>query len=120
MQMQANPFVQHALQHAQMRMGEFSGIVSLSQNLIPACDNVILSINSGNMQQAIASAQTCKAMSVQVAQSMQVMNNAITQRLDMASYVLQNLRNVHAGFTGVAPWQMNAAPYQQTASSCLS
>jgi hypothetical protein len=120
MQMQANPFVQHALQHAQVRMGELAGIVSLSQNLIPACDNVILSINSGNMQQAIASAQTCKAMSVQVAQSMQVMNNAITQRLDLASYVLQNLRNVHAGFTGVTPWQMNAAPYQQTASSYLS
>jgi len=127
MQMQAHPFVQHALQHAQMRMGEFAGVVSLTQNMIPACDNVILSINSGNMQQAIASAQTCKAMAVQTAQSMQVMNNAITQRLDMATYVLQNLRNIHAGFTGVAPWQVNtatyqqtAAPYQQTGSTYLS
>jgi hypothetical protein len=116
MQMQASPFMQHALQHAQMRMGEFAGVVSLSQNLIPACDNVILSINSGNMQQAIAAAQNCKAMSVQLAQSTQMMNNAIAHRLEMASYVLQNLRNMHAGFTGVAPWQMNVAPYQQTAS----
>ncbi len=120
MQMQASPFIQHALQHAQMRMGEFAGVVSLSQNLIPACDNVILSINSGNMQQAIASAQNCKAMSVQLAQSTQMMNNAIAHRLEMATYVLQNLRNMHAGFTGVAPWQINVTPYQQTASPYLS
>ena len=119
MQMQTNPFIQHALQHAQMRMGEFAGVVSLTQNLIPACDNVILSINSGNMQQAMASAQTCKAMSVQLAQSIQAMNNAITNRLDMATYVLQNLRSAHAGMASAAQWQ-NATPYQQTGSPFLS
>ena len=120
MQLQMNPFVQHAIQHAQMRMGEFAGVMSLSQNLIPACDDVILSINAGNMQRAIASAQNLRGMSVQVAQSMQVLNNNIANRLDMASYVLQNLRNAHAGFTGVAPWQINAAPYQQTMTTYLS
>jgi hypothetical protein len=111
MQMQVNPFVQHVLQHAQMRMGEVAGVGSLSQSLIPACDDVILSINSGNMQRAITSAQNVKGMSMQLAQSLQVMNNNIAHRLDMASYVLQNLRNAHAG---VAPWQINATPYQQT------
>ncbi len=120
MQLQVNPFMQHVLQHAQMRMGEFAGVVNLSQNLIPACDDVILSINSGNAQRALVSAQNCKAMSVQLAQSMQIMNNAITQRLDTATYVLQNLRSAHAGFTGIAPWQINVTPYQQTASSYLS
>ena len=116
MQLQVNPFVQHALQHAQVRMGQFAGVVNLSQNMIPACDDVILSINSGNMQRALASVQNCKAMSVQLAQTMQVMNNVITQRLDTANYILQNVRNMHTGFTGIAPWQGNATPYQQTAS----
>ena len=119
-QLQGNPFLQQAMQHTQMRMGEIAGVVSLSQNLIPACDDVILSINSGNIQRALASAQNVKGMSVQLAQSLQVMNSAITQRLDMAAFMLQNLRNTHAGFIGVAPWQINAIPYQQVASPYLS
>ena len=120
MQWQAGPLMQQALQNAQMRMGQIAGVVNLSQSMIPACDDIILAINSGNMQHALASAQNCKAMSVQLAQSMQVMNNVITQRLDAANYILQNVRNIHAGYAGIAPWQVSATPFQQPASPTMS
>ncbi len=139
MQQQVNPFMQYAmqlhqqihplfqqsLQHRQVMLGEFTKIVSISQNLIPICDDIVLSINSGNAQRALASAQNLRGMSEQLIQSAQFLNNGIAQRMDMALYMLsmaqQRINELSGAIQSARP-QIGfiSAPYHQTAPAYMS
>lgn len=63
----SNPFIQHALQHGQALLGESGRSAALSQNLVSACDDILVSLNSGNLQGAGVSAQNARNMAMQVA-----------------------------------------------------
>ncbi len=131
---QMNPFLQHAVRHGQMLLGESNRSVALSHGLISACDEIIMSINSGNIQGAVNSAQNARNMASQVAQASQHLNQTINERMAMASYVLNRiqyrinelsgaLQSVR-GFSGegfqTEPWQLGASmPYQQTTSPIM-
>jgi hypothetical protein len=123
MQSQANPFVQHVLQHRQMMLGEFNKVAAITQSMVPTCDDVIMSINAGNAQRALASAQNIKGMSMQLAQSVQFFQNTMAQRLEMANYMIQSMRSAVAtqpGCTGMAPWQVNVTSNQSPGSPFVS
>ncbi|MDF9407184.1 hypothetical protein L7E55_02240 [Pelotomaculum isophthalicicum JI] len=121
-QQQINPLIQNAMQYGQISLGEFVKVASISQNMFHACDDIIRSINSGNTQSALASAQNLRGMTGQLMQSTQFLSNSIAQRMDMALYMLSNAQQrigeltnfIHSmrpqlGFT-------NVTPYHQTTS----
>ena len=127
-QQPVNPFIQHALQHGQLVFNEANRAITNSQSLIPACDDIIQSINSGNTQRAAAVAQNLKLISEQLYQSTQLISNNLNQRVDMISYVLnraqQNiteltgaihtLRNPQTGYNSISytqPVQPITPPY---------
>lgn len=115
----SNPFIQHALQHGQVLLGEAGRSAALSQNLVSACDDIMNSLNSGNLQGAGVSAQNARNMAMQVAQSTQHVNSVLNERMDMAYYVmtkiqqnigemtgaLQSMRSAQSGYTGADPWR---------------
>ncbi|WP_027364098.1 hypothetical protein [Desulfotruncus alcoholivorax] len=133
-----NPFLQHAVRRGQMLLAESNRSVAISRNLVSACDNIIMSINSGNLQGALREAQNARNMSAQIAQATQQLNQTINERLDMAGYILnriqfklndlsralQSVRESNTGYTnqGVYPNQgayfnqgiTNQSYYQQT------
>lgn len=125
---QTNPFLQHAVRHGQMLVGESNRAAALSQALISACDDILASINSGNMQRAASAAQNARNMASQVAQATGNLNLAINERIEMASYILnriqyrinelsgalQSLRGFSAESLQVQPWGYNVPmPYRQ-------
>ncbi len=93
MHQQINPFLQHAVRHGQMLMNETSRAMSNSNALVTACDEIIMSINSGNLQGAVNAAQNARNTAVHVAQATQQLNQTINERLDMASYVLGRIQS---------------------------
>ncbi len=131
---QTNPFLQHAVNHAQSLLTAVNRTSSLSQDIVFNCDNIIASINSGNTQNAINSLQTIRTMAGQVSQSAQLINQAVNERLDMTAYVLgalqhkitemsnvvQSLKNTSANnqmqWNQAGMYQQNqyGAPQQQT------
>jgi hypothetical protein len=123
---QIYPLLQQGLQHRQMMMGEFAKIATISQNLVPSCDALIQAINSGNTQQALATANNLRGMSGQLLQSAQLLSSGIAQRMDTMFYMLQIAQQrinwllslmqgvrPQVGFFG-APYQYGM-PYQQSA-----
>lgn len=126
---QMNPFLQHAVRHGQMLLGESNRSVALSHSIISACDDIIQSINSGNIQGAVNSAQNARNMASQVSQASQHLNQTINERMEMASFVLnriqyrinelssalQSVRSFSGDSFHAEPWQFSASmPYQQT------
>lgn len=113
-----NPFIQHALQHGQALLGESGRSAALSQNLVSACDDIMISLNSGNLQGAGVSAHNARNMAMQVAQATQHVNTVLNERIDMAYYVmsriqqnigevtgaLQSMRSARSGYTVMDPW----------------
>lgn len=93
MSQQTNPFLQHAINHGQALITEVNKAKSLSQDIVSTCDNVVMAINSGNIQNAISSIQNIRNMASQVSQSTQFFNQAINERLDMSSYVLNSIQH---------------------------
>lgn len=89
-QQQINPLIQSALQHGQVTLGEFNKIASISQNMMPVCDDVIQAINSGNTQRALTSSQNMRGMIGQLNQSTQFLSNSIAQKMDMALFMMNN------------------------------
>jgi len=92
MHQQLNPFFQHAIRHGQVLLGESNSAVALSHGIVSACDDIIMSINSGNIQGAINSAQIARNMASQAAQATQHLNQAINERMDMAAHVLSRIQ----------------------------
>ncbi|SHJ90268.1 hypothetical protein [Propionispora hippei] len=92
MYQQANPFLQHAINHGQSLIAEMNKARSLSQDIVSACDSAMMSMNAGNTQNAINSVQSIRNMATQVAQSTQIFNQAINKRLDMSSYMLNHIQ----------------------------
>jgi hypothetical protein len=90
---QTNPFLQHAINHGQALIAEVNKAKSLSQDIVSTCDNAVMAINSGNIQNAINSIQNIRNMASQVSQSTQFFNHAINERLDMSSYVLNSIQH---------------------------
>ncbi len=129
MHQQINPLVQQAFHQGQMMLGEVARITAISQNMVPVCDDAIQSINSGNTQRALASAQALRGMSGQLAQSTQFLSSGIAQRIDTALFVLNTAQHrineltgviqgirPQFGFTGIDPqftmqFPQTAAPY---------
>ncbi|SEO76729.1 hypothetical protein [Propionispora vibrioides] len=89
---QTNPFLQHAINHGQSLIAEMNKARSLSQDIVSACDSAMMSMNAGNTQNAINSVQSIRNMATQVAQSTQLFNQAINERLDMSSYMLNHIQ----------------------------
>ena len=87
-----NPFLQHAVRRGQMLLEESNKSVGISHNLVSACDNIIMSINSGNLQGALRETQNARNMSVQIAQATQQLNNTINERMEMAGYILNRVQ----------------------------
>ena len=90
---QTNPFLQHAVNHAQSLLTEVNRTRSLTQDIVSNCDNIIMAINSGNAQNAINALQSVRNMANQVSQSSQFINQAINERLDMTAYVLGSIQH---------------------------
>ena len=123
-----NPFLQHAVRHGQMLVAESGRAVALSQGIISACDEMIMSLNAGNMQGAVNSAQNARNMAGQVAQATRHINQALNERIEMASFILNRIQyrinelssalQGIRGFTGESlqgePWQHVTTPYRQT------
>lgn len=128
MQHQLNPFLQHAVRQGQTLLGESNRAVALSQGMISACDEIVMSINSGNIQGAMNSAQNARNMASQVAQSTQHFNQAINERMDMATHVLgriqykvselssalQSVRGISTTGYQLGSGSCASMPYQQT------
>lgn len=120
-----NPFTQHALRHGQTLLHESNRVSSLSQAMVSACDEMVMSISSGNIQGAANSAQNCRMMAVQLAQSSQELNRAFNERIETAAYVLNRIQshvnelsNAMQSMRGVSgmsyhPQIHTPAPYQQ-------
>lgn len=122
-----NPFIQHAVWHGQVMLAESNRAASVARDLVAACDNIIFSVNSGNIQGAVTMAQNARNMAVQVADSTQELNRTLSERIEMASYVLTRIQlriNELAGAlnslrgagyqAAIEPWQYGATlPYQQ-------
>ncbi|SFR00521.1 hypothetical protein [Desulfoscipio geothermicus] len=89
---QTNPFIQHAVRHGMMIVGEVNRTVGVSRNLIAACDEVIMSLNAGNMQGAFNAAQNARNLAAEIAQATGQMNQTISERIEMASYVLNRVQ----------------------------
>ncbi|SFG71598.1 hypothetical protein SAMN05660649_02478 [Desulfotomaculum arcticum] len=87
-----NPFLQHAVRHGQMLLAESNRSVEVSRSLVSACDNIIMSINSGNLQGALSAAQNARNMSAQIAQATQQLNQTINERMEMAGYILNRIQ----------------------------
>ena len=87
-----NPFLQHAVRRSQMLLEESNRSVGISRNLVTACDNIIMSINSGNLQVALKEAQNARNMSAQIARATQELNQTINERLEMAGYILNQVQ----------------------------
>lgn len=129
MHQHTNPFLQHAVRRGQALLNEFNRVSALSGSMISACDEIIMSINSGNVQGAMNSAQNLRNMAGQVAQSTQQLNQTINERMEMAAFVLnkiqfrinelsnalQSIRSMSGEGYQMGPWQHHASmPYQQT------
>ncbi|MCL6479940.1 MAG: hypothetical protein K6T65_16350 [Peptococcaceae bacterium] len=125
---QINPFLQHAVRHGQVLIGESNRAVALSRGIVSACDDIILSINSGNIQGAVNSAQNARNMAGQVAQATWHLNQTINERIEMASYVLnriqyrvnelssalQSVKSFSGESLQTEPWRHNlSTPYGQ-------
>lgn len=115
---QNNPFLQHAVNHGQSLLNEINRTQSLSQEIISACDNIAMAINSGNTQNAINSIQNVKNMANQVSQNAQFFNQAINERLDMAGHVLGRIQhrinemsNAIQSIRGTSNYQMGWGQY---------
>ncbi|MCL6612971.1 MAG: hypothetical protein K6T66_15680 [Peptococcaceae bacterium] len=87
-----NPFIQHAMRHGQRLISETNRAVEASQALVSTCDQILLSINSGNLQGAVMAAQNARNLASQVAQSTQELSQAINERLDMGTFVLGRIQ----------------------------
>lgn len=92
MQHEVNPFLQHAVRHGQMAINASNRAVATAGGLVQACDEIVFNINNGNMPGALASAQNARNMAVQVADATQYLNQAINERMNMASYVLGRIQ----------------------------
>lgn len=125
---QANPFIKHAVWHGQMLLNESNRASAAARDLMAACDNIIFSINSGNIQGAAGAAQNARNMAAQVAEATQQVNRTLSERMEMASFVLtriqfrinelanalNSLRGISQTVPNIEPWQHStAAPYQQ-------
>lgn len=120
-----NPFIQHAVRQGQTLINETNRAASLSQAIVSACDEIIMSINSGNIQGAVNAAQNVRMMAGQVAQANQELNRTINERIEMASYVLSRIQyrvnelsnalQSMRGFSGMSfqPQPFTSVPYQQ-------
>ncbi len=93
MYQQTNPFLQHAVSHGQTLITEVNKAKTLSQDIVSTCDNAVMAINSGNIQNAIGSIQNIRNMANQVSQSTQFFDHAINERLEMSSYVLNSIQH---------------------------
>jgi len=60
---------------------------------VSACDEIIMSISSGNVQGAVNTAQNARMMAAQVAQSNQELNHVFNERIEMAAYVLSRIQS---------------------------
>lgn len=110
---QTNPFLQHAINHAHSLMSEVNKAKILSQDIVSACDNIAMAINSGNTQSAIASIQNVRNMASQVSQSTQCFSQAINERLDMSSYVLNAVQHkINEMSNAIQSLRGNSANYQ--------
>lgn len=110
---QTNPFLQHAINHGQSMIAEINKARSLSQDMVSACDNIIAAINSGNTQNAINSIQNVRNMASQVSQATQFFSQAINERLDMTSYVLNAIQHKINEMSGaIQSLRSNTTNYQ--------
>jgi len=130
MQQHVHPLMQQAFQHGQMMIGEVARVTAISQNMIPACDDLIQSITSGNTQRALATAQTLRGMSGQIVQSTQFVSSGIAQKMDTVLFILNTAHNrinevtnaiqgmrPQLGFTGIDP---RFTQYPQTVPPYMS
>jgi N-acetylglucosamine kinase-like BadF-type ATPase len=90
---QMNPFMQHAIRHGQTLINETNRAASLSQSLVTACDEIIMSISSGNVQGAVNTAQNARMMAAQIAQSNQALNRTLNERIEMANFVMSRIQS---------------------------
>ena len=124
-QQQVNPLIQQSLQRGQMMLGEFAKVASISQTMIPVCDDLSQSISSGNTQRALASAQNLRSMSGQLAQSTQILSSGIAQRMDTALFMLgmaeQRINGIQNAIQNMRP-QIGfiGTPYQQQVSHYIA
>jgi hypothetical protein len=108
-----NPFLQHAVNQRQILITEVNKAKTLSQDIVSTCDNAVMAINSGNIQNAIGSIQNIRNMAIQVAQSTQFFNNAINERLEMSSYVLNSIQHKISEVSGaIEKLRGNSTNYQ--------
>ncbi len=113
MSQQTNPFLQHAINHGQALIAEVNKAKSLSQDIVSTCDNAVMAINSGNIQNAINSIQNIRNMASQVSQSTQFFNHAINERLDMSSYVLNSIQHkINEVSSAIQSLRGNSTNYQ--------
>jgi|GEM_PF-3649683 len=87
-----NPFIKGAVQHAQMVLGESNRALSTSAALLTACNDTVNAASSGNLQAALASAQNARNLAGQVNNSVQMLNYAIHNHFERASYVLGRIQ----------------------------
>jgi hypothetical protein len=125
LQQQVNPLIQQSLQQGQMMMGEFAKVASISQTMVPVCDDLTQSISSGNMQRALASTQNLRGMSGQLAQSTQILNAGIAQRMDTALFMLgmaeQRINGLQNAIQSMRPQiGLMGVPYQQQVSHYIA
>lgn len=88
---QNNPFLQHTMHYGQMLPGESNRAVALCQGIISACNDMITSINSGDIQGAVNSAQNAGNMAGQAAQAIQQLHQTINERMETASLLLNRI-----------------------------
>jgi hypothetical protein len=91
-----NTFNHHAVRHGQTLVNDTVRALNNANAVVATCDEIVMSLNSGNIQGAISAAQNARNMAVQVAQATQQLNQTINERLDMASYVLSGIQS-HVG-----------------------
>lgn len=89
---QTNQFMRHAVKHGQSLLAEVNRTRVLSQEIVSICDNTIMAVGSGNTQAAINSVQNVKNVANQVAQSAQMVNQLVNERLDMNAHILGRIQ----------------------------
>lgn len=90
---QVNPFIQHAVRHGQEFLHESGRAAVISQDLITICDEAIMNINSGNTRDALSSVHNARNMAVEINQSARQLNETISERMQMASFILGRIQH---------------------------
>jgi len=88
-----NPFINAAAQHIQTVMGESGRAVTNSQALVASCDEIVAAAQAGNVQATLAAAQNARSLAAQLANSAQMLNQAVIQHFERASFIMGKIQS---------------------------